>query len=255
MQKDLTVKGLIVRTVDVGESDRMLTVLTGEYGKISVYARGVRSIKSHRMSSTQLFCYAEMVLSQRGERYYLGETAIIEDFYAIRENIERLSLAGYIAESVEILTVENDDQSEILQLTLNTLYLLASGGKACDLIKGVFEMRFAALLGFMPDLSGCSLCQKGSGSMLLIPEDGALICADCLLKQTDSVHSLPPSIPLSDAVLRAMRYVLYAPPRRIFAFDLPEEEAKEFSQVTEKYFLCHVGRGFETLEFYKLMTH
>ncbi len=255
MQKDLTVKGLIVRTVDVGESDRMLTVLTGEYGKISVFGRGVRSIKSHRLNCTQLFCYSEMILSLRGDRYYLGETSIIEDFYALREDIVRLSLAGYIAESVGILTVEGDDQSEILQLTLNTLYMLAAGGKACNLIKGAFELRLSALLGFMPDLSACSLCQKNGASMLLIPEDGTLICAECLMKQTESMNTLPPTIPLSAAVLTAMRYVLAAPARRIFAFDLPHEEAEEFSQAAEKYFLCHAERGFETLEFYKLMAN
>lgn len=256
MQKDLKVKGLVIRTVDVGDADRILTVLTGDYGRITVFGKGVRSIKSQRLNASQLFCYSDMVLTLRGDRYYLGETTKIEDFYDLRKDLVRLSLAGYIAESVGAMAVEGDDQSEILQLTLNTLYRLSSGSKDCDLIKGAFELRLAALLGFTPNLSGCSVCQKDGASMLMIPEEGALICADCLMKQTeDAGNTLPPVIPISDTILTAMRYVLSAPAKRIFAFDLPKEEAEAFSQAAEKYFLCHVERGFETLEFYKLMRN
>lgn len=254
-QKDFTVRGLIVRAVDVGEADRILTVLTGEYGKLSVYARGVRSIRSHRLSSVQLYCYSEFTISRRGDSCQLRETALIEDFYALREDIVRLSLAGYIAETVSILTVEGEDQSEILRLTLNTLYLLASGTKDTILIKGGFELRLACLLGFMPDLSGCSVCSGGS-DFLLIPGDGSLICSDCLMKLTEkgSPQSLPTAIPLPEPVLRAMRYVIGAPSRRVYSFELPEQEAELFGQVCEKYFLFHAERGFDTLDFYKLMA-
>lgn len=253
-QKEITLKGLIVRTVDVGEADRMLTVLTGEYGKISVYGRGVRSIRSHRMSSVQLYCYSELTLSQRGDRYELREAALIEDFYALREDIVRLALAGYVAETVCVLTVEGEDQSEILRLTLNTLYLLSSGAKEAGLIKGGFELRLSCLLGFTPDLSGCTLC-SGKGSFLLIPEDGSLICSDCLMKLTEKGSPLPPAIPLSDAVLLAMRYVIGAPAKRVYSFELAGEDAESFGQVCEKYFLFHAERGFETLDFYKLMAN
>lgn len=253
MQRSEKIKGLVVRTVDIGESDRMLTVLTGELGKLSVYGSGVRSIKSHRLNSTQLFCYSEMTLQVRSDRYYLGEVTPIEDFYALREDIVRLSLAQYVADAVSTLTVEGEDQSEILRLTLNTLYLLASGQKSYDLIKGAFELRLAALLGFMPDLSGCNECGKVDAP-ILIPEDGTLICSDCLMKLSERMQSPPIVLPLSPASLHAMRYVLSAPERRVFAFFLEAEEQEIFANACEKYLLYHIERGFDTLEFYKLMA-
>lgn len=253
MQRSEKIKGLVVRTVDVGESGRMLTVLTGELGKLSVYGAGVRSIKSHRLNATQLFCYSEMTLQVRSDRYYLGEVTPIEDFYALREDLVRLSLAQYVADAVSTLTVEGEDQSEILRLALNTLYLLASGKKPYELIKGAFELRLAALLGFMPDLLGCGECGKPD-ALFLIPEDGSLICGDCLLKLSEGVQSPPLLLPLSPAALRAMRYVLSAAERRVFAFSLESEEQETFANACEKYLLYHIDRGFETLEFYKLMA-
>lgn len=253
MQRSEKIKGLVIRTVDVGESGRMLTVLSGELGKLSVYGTGVRSIKSHRLNSTQLFCYSEMTLQVRADRYYLGEVTPIEDFYTLREDIVRLSLAQYVADVVSTLTVEGEDQSEILRLTLNTLYLLASGKKSYDLIKGSFELRLASLLGFMPDLSGCSTC-KEEDALFLIPEDGTLICGDCLMKLSESLQSPPVMLPLSPAALYAMRYVLSAPERRIFAFSLELDEQATFANACEKYLLYHIERGFDTLEFYKLIS-
>ncbi|MGM9637234.1 MAG: DNA repair protein RecO [Eubacteriales bacterium] len=253
MQRSQKIKGLVVRTVDVGESGRMLTVLTGELGKLSVYGGGIRSIKSHRLNSTQLFCYSEMTLQARSDRYYLGEVTPIEDFYALREDIVRLSLAQYVVDAVSTLTVEGEDQSKILRLTLNTLYLLASGKKSYDLIKGAFELRLASLLGFMPDLSGCSRCGKEE-ALFLIPEDGTLICSDCFMKLSESIPSPPVLLPLSPATLYAMRYVLSAPERRIFAFSLEPDEQATFANACEKYLLYHIERGFDTLEFYKQMA-
>lgn len=254
MQKELKIKGLIVRTVDIGEADRMLTVLTADYGRISIYARGVRSIKSHRLGSTQLFCFSEMSLTLRGDRYTLGEVTPIEDFYQLREDIVRLALAGYIADAVSVLTIEGDDQSDILRLTLNTLYLLASGSKPLPLVKGAFELRLASLLGFMPDLSVCSVCSSENATYL-VPSDGVLICGECLIKHNAlSPNEQINAISLTKSILYAMRYVLTAPDKRVFAFSIEEKEQEQFSDICEKYLLCHIDRGFDTLEFYKIIS-
>ena len=62
----ITVKGLVIRTTDVRESDRLITIFTEEMGVISAMAKGARSLKSRQMSSTMQFCYASFVLYRKG---------------------------------------------------------------------------------------------------------------------------------------------------------------------------------------------
>ena len=56
------VKGLVIRSVDVRDSDRLVTIFTEEKGVVSAIARGARSLKSRKMSSTMQFCYGNFVL-------------------------------------------------------------------------------------------------------------------------------------------------------------------------------------------------
>lgn len=247
MNENATLRGLVLRTVDMGESDRLMTILTAEEGKISLSAKGVRSVKSHRMAACQPFCYSEFTITERSSKRILTEARLIENFYAIREDIERFALASYLTELSEAVTVEDGEQGDILSLLLNCLYLIAGGQKALWLIKGVFEWRIASLLGFMPDLAGCAECGAKGGSMALSLIDGCLYCTDCMMKEEK-----PLCIWLDDT-LPLLRYLLAAPSKRLFAFEVDGAIEATFSAVCEKFLLHQVGRSFTTLAFYKTL--
>ena len=99
---DISVRGLVIRTTDVKESDRIITIFTEELGVISAMAIGARSLKSRKMSSTMQFCYSSFILTKRGEYYRIKEAELIESFFGIRNTIEGLALAGYIAEEYRL---------------------------------------------------------------------------------------------------------------------------------------------------------
>ena len=92
------VRGLVIRTVNVGEKDKILTLFTEENGLMSVYASGSRVVKSKLLAAADLFCFADYVLYSKGDRYSVREAELIESFYGIRNSIEGLALAGYVAE-------------------------------------------------------------------------------------------------------------------------------------------------------------
>lgn len=245
MNESVTLRGLVLRTVDIGESDRLLTILTAETGKITLSAKGVRSVKSHRMAACQPFCYSEFTVTCRSGKRILTEARLIENFYAIREDIVGFALASYLCDITETVTVEDDGQADVLSLLLNCLFLLSSKQKAHWLIKGVFEWRLAALLGFMPDLSLCADCGRDGGSMALSLIDGCLYCTDCMMKEEK-----PLCIWLDDT-LPLLRYIISAPAKRIFAVEPDPTLETTFSAVCEKYLLHQLGRSFGTLAFYK----
>ena len=251
MPQTLRTNGLVIRETAVGESDKILTLLTPDLGKISVYCKGVRSIKSHRIASTQLFCYDELTLISRGDKYMLGESCLIENFFNIRADISKFALAQYFADLLCEVSVENEDQSELLTLALNTFHILLSD-KPLKLIKSVFELRVLCAIGLTPDLSACEGCGNIASEYYLDPVGGTVKCRECLFESNSvDLYNSHAYIFVPSYVLCAMNYIIGANKKRIFAFSSEGTLLDDLTSVCEKYTLSQLGRGFDSLNFYK----
>ena len=254
------VQGLIIRTVDLKESDRLVTLFTKEKGLITAIAKGARSLRSRQMSSTTQFCYGSYVLYQKGDYYWIKESELIESFFDIRSDIERLALAQYLCEVLSYITVEEGEET-LLRLSLNSLYAIASGKYNLDLIKGAFEIRASSIIGFMPDVMGCSECGGKDGDFYLDIMDGSLLCYECNSmnrSESPTVSDLGESrivSLLSSSARVAIMYCVHAPLERLFSFRIPTEDMHLFSRACEEYLIHHIERSFKTLDFYKEVKH
>ena len=110
--------GLILRDTDTKETDKILTVLTAEMGKISVIARGARRKNSRLAAACQLFAWSEMTLYRRGNWYYLDAAEPEELFSGLQKDLVRFSLAAYLAELTEFVAGEETEAGELLRLLL-----------------------------------------------------------------------------------------------------------------------------------------
>lgn len=249
------VKGLVLRTVDIKESDRLVTLYTEEMGIVSAMATGARSYKSRKMSGTLQFCYSDFILYGKGDKLYIREASLIESFFEIRDSIEGLALAGYVTEVLSAVGTAEGDR-ELLRVALNTLYAVAKGKHELDKIKGAFEIRVAALLGFMPEILACHSCGRREGEFFFDIMAGAVECAEChklsearheTLTDEHESHILAP---LSAGARTALAYCVYSPPEKLLSFTLLPEDLHLFRSAAEKYLLNHLERGFKTLDFY-----
>ena len=249
------VQGLIIRTVDMKESDRLVTLFTKEKGLITAIAKGARSLRSRQMSSTTQFCYGNYVLYQKGDFYWIKEAELLESFFHLRSDLERLALAQYLCEVLSYVTVETEDES-LLRLSLNSLYAIASGKYDIELVKAAFEIRAASIIGFMPDVMGCSACGAKDGDFFLDIMDGSLLCYECNSHRpsdapitTDIGESRIVSL-ISASARIAMMYCVHAPLERLFSFRIAPEDMRMFCRTCEEYLLHHVERSFKTLEYF-----
>ena len=249
------VKGLVLRTVDLKESDRLLTIFTEEKGIVTALARGARSLKSRKMAATQQFCYSSFVLSEQADKYQIKECSVIESFFGIRNSIEGLALAAYIVEVLNYVGVE-DKEVELLRLALNSLYAISSGKYSLDKIKAVFEMRSVSILGFMPEVVSCARCDTREGDFFFDIMGGAIECHACHRKAEAAHETLAEeheghivSI-LTEGAKTAMCYAIYSPIEKIFSFNISDEDMHLFSKAAERYIVNHLERSYKSLEFY-----
>ena len=251
----IEVKGLVIRTTDIRESDRLLTIFTDSLGVITALASGARSLKSRKMSSTMQFCYASFVLTKKGEHYRIKESELIESFFGIRNSIEGLALAGYVTEVLSDVTVAQAE-NDLLRLSLNTLYAISENKCSLDKIKAAFEIRCVSILGFMPDVLSCCECGEREGSFYFDIMGGSVICYNCNSKR-ERAHTEPENpheshiiCILSETAKVALGYCVHCPIEKLFSFSVPDEDMELFSKATEEYLVNQLERTYKTLEFY-----
>ena len=239
----LTTRGLVLRTTEYKETDRILTVLTAEDGLLTLKARGVRSNRSKLKGACQLLTYAEFTVNEARGFRFISEATAIEMFVGLRNDIVLLALSSYFAQLAEVLSQEDAASPALLSLILNALYALSKLQKPPRLVKAATELRLAAIAGYQPELSGCCVCGSPEPDRFCIAE-GTLECAAC--RSGDGVR-----MPLSPASLAAMRYILSCPEKKLFSFSISGAAEKELCDAAESYLLTQLERSFYTLDFYK----
>ena len=250
------VRGLVIRTVDIKETDRLVTIFTEERGAISALARGARSLKSRKLAATMQFCYGNYVIYQQGDKLWIKEAELIESFFDIRKTIEGLALSNYVAEVLSDVAVE-EAESDLLRLSLNTLYAIAKGKYSLSKIKAVFEIRTASIIGFMPDVISCHKCHGKEGDFFFDIMGGVIECRDCrdkaILERAipEDPHESKIITILSPGAKDAMVYSIYSPLEKIFSFNLSDDDMRLFSRAAEEYLLNQIGHSYKSLDFYK----
>lgn len=242
--------GLVLRSTDVGDNDKLLTLLTAEYGKITVSAKGARSLKSKFMSVSQQFAYGEFTFTVKGDFKWLKEASLSEGFFAVRRDLPRLALACYVVSVTEQLSLEGQADLELLRLALNTLYMLCGDKHSLEHIKAVFELSAVSIEGFAPDIDECGTCGCNDSLTYLDTVGGVCLCERCV-KKLFAETQIPVSVlPIRLGELDAFRYITSPETRNAFAFRLPDDEEAALSDLCEKYLLAQLDCTFKTLSFY-----
>ena len=239
----LTTKGLVLRVTDYNDRDALLTLLTPEYGKLTVKARGLRRKNSPLVAPCQLLSYGEFTLFEYRGQYTVNEAHSLELFSALRRDLCKLSLGTYFAQAAEVVSQEDLPNPEVLSLALNCLHALAKLDIPEYKVKAVFELRIACLAGYLPDLFGCHACGSQQPGYFDLSE-GVLECSGC--RQGGGIR-----MPVTPGILEAMRYICLCDPKKLFSFQLSPENMDKLSGITEAYLTTQLERGFSTLDFYK----
>ncbi len=234
---------LVIREKNIGENDRLVTLMTRDKGIINAFATGAKSIKSRRGTATGLLSYSNFNIDKKGDTYRIAEAAPIKVFFGAGNDIITLSLSQYFCELSSHLYPQDFSSDEFLRLILNSLNFLSEGKKSPILIKAITELRIAVLSGYAPNLIACDGCGSFDDDiMYFIPNNGLIYCSDC-------GHSQP-AIKIDRTLLSAMRHIVFSDFSKLYSFEIPQSSIEMLSEITEKFILIQTEHRFQTLEFY-----
>lgn len=220
-------KGIILSENKMGDFDKMVTILTPG-GKIGCAAKGARRPKSLLMAATQYFCFGEYLIYKGNNSYSINSCDTIEIFYNLRTDLDKLNHATSICKIVDSVTFENQNTYKILQLLLNTLYVISETDKNLELVESVFRIRLLCLLGFMPNVKKCVCCEQNEDIGFFSIVDNGFKCTKCGRQDKSAIS-------MCASTIDAIRYVVFSQPKRIFSFELPEEAISEISLISKIY--------------------
>ena len=161
---DQKLRGMVIRTVDYRDNDRILTLFTAEQGRVDAKARNCRKSTSPLLACTQPFIY------------------VLESFYPLREDIAKFAVAS-LCTSLCLEGVQAGESSEdAFSLLYHTLSYLTYGDNDPEDLAACFLIRFLSLAGFRPAITRCAVCGRDLREdpvIRFLPDRGGAVCAAC----------------------------------------------------------------------------
>ena len=234
---------LVLRVQKLGESDRIITMLTRRYGRVRAAAKGVRRTTSRFGARLEPFGHVDVQLA--GD---LGNHA--RTLHTIRqaESIElygkqlgrdypRYTAASAVVETAERLTpIEQEPSLRLFQLTLGALRALASAEHASTLVLDAYLLRAMASAGWAPALAECAVCGREGRHGAFAVSAGGVVCPDCR----------PPGASRpSPATIELMVSLVSGDWRIADASDQPQR--RECSGLVAAHLQWHLERGLRSL--------
>jgi DNA repair protein RecO (recombination protein O) len=246
----IKVKGLVIREVNTGEADKIITIFTRQKGRVTASARGARRPRSNYAAGTQLLGYNDYVLFSGKEMYSVNSSEVIEPFYEIRNDLIKLTYAAHFIDIITDALPENQPAPKALQLMLNTLHMLAKTDKDPALLARIFEMRFLALSGYAPSVQGCMICGRDSDEHYSFSyKNCGLLCSRENCSSKDGL-----SQELSPGALRALRHIIYSKPEELFGFALSPQVLEEMGKINRRYLKDRLEKDYNKLDMLRSIT-
>lgn len=233
---------MVIRQRDLGEADRILSLLTRERGKLSAVARGVKRPRSKLAGGLQLFCQSDLQLAAGRSLEVVTQVRSTDTFHHLRDDLTRYAHACYMCELVDALTEEGSPDAAVFDLVSESLRALNGGSDPATVTRG-FELKLMSHMGYGPELEGCVACGAevmGDGAGFSAPEGGAL-CAACRRAWR--------ATGLGASALGAMRDLLRLPVSELARRRLTAAVGDELARMMRAYVDYRVDRPLRSTSF------
>lgn len=201
-ERSFRTPAIILKRFDLGEADRLLTLLTPRHGKIEVVAKGARKLTSTKTGHVELFTRADMLIHRGRDLGIAVQAEMTAPYLHLRDDLTLGAYAGYAAELADRFTNSGDDDTWRLFTLLDETF-----NRLCDdtdprLALRYYEMQLLDLEGFRPELNECVI-----GHETVQPEDqyftyaeGGVVCPGDAARGTSF-------IPLPMLTLKVLRHM------------------------------------------------
>lgn len=240
-------EAIVLKHVNIGEGDRIVTFYTPHLGKLRAVARGARKIKSHLAGHLEPLTRCQVLVHEGRTLDTISQCEAIESNLALRGDLWRLTCGLYLAELVERFAQEGQENEPLYRLFQDCLAQLATTANA-ELLLRFFEMQLLGLVGFEPELAACVECRTvlTPTAHFFSASAGGVLCADC--RNRFSLHR-----PLSLNALKVLRFLTGTDLSQTANLRVPESLAIELEGITRQYMRYLLEQELKSTDFLDML--
>ncbi|UCD71104.1 MAG: DNA repair protein RecO [Syntrophobacterales bacterium] len=239
---------IVIKTLDYGESDRIVTFYTSDFGKVKGFAKGAKKSKRRFSNALELFTLNRLIFFDKKESglVRIEGCDIVNAFPAIREDVRKIAFGCYLVELVDEMTGEREANPDLFDLLKVFLSLLSDGDGEAQILR-IFEIRLLSLLGYRPWLDRCLRCNETlehSVKVHFSVKKGGLLCERCSRGYMDL-------IPVSLGTAKLLHVAIEMDLSKIHRLKFSKQALGEGEAILSKFIQYHTNRELKSKKFLK----
>lgn len=248
-QRVYRLEAIILRRKDFGEADRLLTVFTPNLGKLRLLAKGARKPSSRKSGHVELFSCANLLVAKGRGPDIISQAETLVMFRPLHEDLDKASLAYYVAELLDKFTGEEDENRPLFDVTLDVLERICEMPEPFVALR-FYELRLLGYTGYQPQLHFCVVCREplAPGTNFFHNDLGGVLCAGCAASEHRAA-------PISLPALKVLRFLQTRPWKECAALRLKPDTAREVESVLGGYVVHILERRLKSVDFIHRLRH
>ena len=248
MRACLVTPGIVLKAKPYGESDKIVSFLTENHGKITGIAKGAKRSRQRFVNSLEPFSLVNLRFYERlhGSLVFIVSSDLLFSFPNLAAGLDKFSFASYLVEITDGLIGEREEDQGLFQHLSNGLYYLNENDASLRFLTS-FELKLLSLVGYQPLLDRCKCCAKERQDFPLSrwhfsPKDGGILCERCSRSRKET-------LPLGATAVAVLidlqaKYSLTAVRR-----SLPSSVVSEIRSVVVRFIQFHMEKEIKSAPF------
>jgi len=181
-------EGVVLRTIRLGEADRIVTMITKGHGKVRAVAKGVRRTKSKFGGRLEPLSHVAMLCWQGRELDIVNQAEVTDTFRVVREDLGRVAKAYTVLEVADQISQERHANPRLYDMVVGALRALDA--RDAPLLVPAFCLKVLALEGSSPVVDECVSCGEHEGLVAFDIVEGGVLCRSCRRGRSISAPAL-----------------------------------------------------------------
>lgn len=240
---------LILRHRDFGEADRLLTILTPDYGKLDVVAKGARKPATSKTGHVELYTHTDLFIAKGSSLDLVTQAQMQNPYLAIHEDLLRGAYASYCVELLDRFTQEEDMHHQAIFYLLDATFERLCYDEDIRRVVRYFELQLLDQMGFRPQLSECTITHEQ-----LMPEDQFFSNSEGGVVSPEGAANLSGLTPLAKDTLKLLRHLQrtknYASLHR---FNITDAQHNDLERIMIGYIRYTLESRLRSIDFIRLL--
>lgn len=239
-------EGVVLKSIKLGEADKIITIYSSARGKISAVAKGIRKTKSKFGARLEPFSHVSLLLYDGRNLDIVTQVELISSFQEIRQDFDKVVYGSAMLDLLDKISPLEEKDDKVFELILSSLETLSGASRNVPLLLAAFDLKLMSVAGFRPHLANCVICSEATssfkGQAIFSCEWGGVLCEKCGLSDIDALA-------ISQITLELLSEILKRDMQDIPGLEVSKETEKELLSLTQRFVKYYLQARLKSREY------